>query len=280
MPSLTDVILGAFEDRRGESPLTSSEIVHIAQKQYADAERVPNANEIRGRLSRLASEGIVTRPERGHYELVRTDPQETAALTSLTELLEELLRPDARRRSVVWDATPYLDLAEDGAPGTRVIIEHANATSFRDELLTRWPTDRAIATWSEKQAGPLGTTLWNPTDQFISHDRIGLILVERERFGATGLTDRGVRTPFPERILCEFLGPTGPPDATPIVRSLLRDERLTLERLRQAADTMGVSTPLGALLVAAEDAVPPAMREAYLEDLPPVVRHVLEGRPR
>lgn len=59
---------------------------------------------------------------------------------------------------------------------------------------------------------------------------VGIIFVKLEKCGGTGFTNLGYQTPFPERILVEFLGNKGPPEVATIVRSLLHDPTVNLDR--------------------------------------------------
>lgn len=257
--------------------MTVGEITDAVREAFQDRNRHPSDNEIRGRLSTLTKEGILTRPERGRYALVRRKPEMTDALERLVDILTRKMRDSSLRRTVLWDATPYLELAADGGPGTRLVVEHKSAASVQDEVEVAWPDDEPVATWCVKKSGPLGPRLIEPDNLTPYRLSDGVVFVEREKFGATGLTPGGYRTPFPERVLVEFLGQDGPPETSSIVRTLLQDPDVRLDRLWAAAETLGVIEDVTALLAGVGMEVGPQMRADFVSKLSPVTRTLIEG---
>ena len=106
-----------MEEREPDAAMSVGEIVDAVREQLQDRDRLPSDNEIRGRLTSLKKEGILKRPERGRYALVRTEPEVTDDLERLVDIMSGKMRENTLRRTVLWDATPYLQLAEDGGPG-------------------------------------------------------------------------------------------------------------------------------------------------------------------
>lgn len=276
-PSVTSVILSVLEEQEPSTALSVGEIVESVSQRYDDQDRVPNDNEIRGRLTQLHNEGVVKRPERGRYMLVQTEPNETDALVQLVDVVSEISRQDAFRRTVLWDASPYLQLAEDGGPGTRLVVEHEHASSFRDEVEVAWPSDTHVATWTAKTTGPVGPMIWEPDSSALYRTPIGIVFVEREKLGATGVTPQGYRAPFPERIVIEFLGDDGPAEATAIVQTMLNDPTINFDRLWQAAESLGEAVTLGIMLAGLGTELRPELRTAFVARLPPVVTSLIGG---
>lgn len=276
--SISSVILSVFEEREPDTTMTVGQIVGAVQQRFEERDRLPADNEIRGRLSRLHKEGVLERPERGRYTLVRADPEETEELTQLADIIAKQVRPSALRRTVLWDATPYLHLAEDGGPGTRLVVEHETAASLQDEVEVAWPMENTVATWSTKTSGPLGTRLWEPDTPSPYRMPVGVVFVEREKLGATGVTPAGYRTPFLERILVEFLGETGPPEAATIVRNLLQDPTVELDRLWAAAETLGATVDLTALLAGLGPELRPELRTDFNAKVSPVTGTLIQGK--
>jgi hypothetical protein len=275
--SISSVILSVLEEREPDTTMSVQEIVEAVQQRFEERNRLPADNEIRGRLSRLLKEGVLERPERGRYTLVRTEPKETESLKRLVDIISKQVRPGALRRTVLWDATPYLHLAEDGGPGTRLVVEHEKAASLQDEVEVAWPVDNSVATWSTKTRGPLGTLLWEPNCPTPYRMPVGIVFVERKKLGATGITPGGYRTPFPERILVEFLGEDGPPEAASIVRNLLQNPTVDLDRLWAAAETLGATVNVGALLAGLGDELRPQLRTDFTAKLSPVTGTLITG---
>lgn len=276
-PSLSSVILSVFEEQEEDRKMTVAEITAAVKQRVEERNRLPADNAIRGRLSQLHKEGVLKRPDRGVYTLVRTEPKETKNLKQLVDIVSDRIRPSALRRTVLWDATPYLHLAEDGGPGTRLVVEHKKAGSFQDEVEVAWPNKTSIATWITKTSGPLGTLLWEPDNPTAYRVSMGIVFVERERFGGTGITPGGYRTPFPERILVEFLGEDGPPEAATIVRNLLQDPNVDLNRLWAAAETLGATVNVGVLLAGLRPELRPELRKDFTEKLSPVTGTLIKG---
>jgi hypothetical protein len=275
--SVTSAILSILEEQEPSTALSVGEIVERVSQRYDEQDRVPNDNEIRGRLTQLHKEGVVKRPERGQYMLVQTEPNETNDLVQLVDIVSEIVRPDALRRTVLWDASPYLQLAEDGGPGTRLVVEHEHASSFRDEVEVAWPADNPVATWTTKTTGPVGSMIWEPDGWAPYRTPVGIVFVEREKFGATGVTPRGYRAPFPERIVIEFLGDDGPAEATAIVQTMLNDPTVEFDRLWQAAESLGESVSLGIMLAGLGSELRSELRNAFVARLPPVVKSLIRG---
>lgn len=275
--SLSSVILSVFEDREAGTVLPVREIVESVKDRMNERERLPGDNEIRGRLSQLRKEGVLERPERGRYRLVRGEVNETGALIQLVEIISDRMRTDELRRTVIWDATPFLSLSEDGSPGTRLVVEHEQAGALEDEVEVEWSGDNSATTWITKGDGPLGVRLWEPSSVAPYRIDVGIVFAEREKLGATGLTEQGYRTPFNERVITEFLGDVGPPEAAPIVRSLLNDSDIDFERLWAASENMGVTVNTGALLAGMGDELRPELRSHFMENLSPAVTPLLWG---
>lgn len=275
--SLTSSILSVLEEQDPKTALNVGEIVDSVTQRYDESNRIPGANEIRGRLTKLRKEGVVERPERGRYMLVRTEPTETDHLVQLVNVVSEIVRQDALRRTVLWDASPYLQLAEDGGPGTRLVVEHEQAKSLSDEVEVAWPSDDQVVTWTAKTTGPVGPLLWEPEESAPYRIPVGIVFVERKKFGATGVTPQGYRTPFQERIVAEFLGENGPAEATPIVQTVLNDRTTTLDRLWQAAESLGADVNLGIMLAGLGSELRPELRDAFVAELPPVVKTLIRG---
>lgn len=116
--AVTSAILTVLEEQEPPTASSVREIVEGVSHQYDERDRIPGDSEIRGRLTQLHKKGIVTRPERGQYMLVRAEPNETTALSQLVDVVSGIVRQDVLRRMILWDASPYLQLAEDGGPGT------------------------------------------------------------------------------------------------------------------------------------------------------------------
>lgn len=269
--------MSVLENHQPATAVDVGEIVESVSQQYDEHERVPKDNEIRGRLTQLHKEGVVERPERGRYRLVQREPNETDELVQLVEVVSEFIRPEALRQTVLWDASPYLQLAEDGGPGTRLVVEHEHAISLRDEVAVAWPTDMDVATWTANTTGPLGPTIWAPDDSVTYRTPTGIVFVEREKFGATGVTPTGYRTPFPERVVIEFLGTDGPAEAAAIVQTMLNDPTTDFDRLWQAAASLGTAVPLASMLAGLGTDLRPELRTQFIDELPPVVTSLLGG---
>lgn len=274
--SVTSAILSVLEEAEPNAAMSVGEIVDRVSQRYNERDRVPGANEIRGRLTQLNKEGIVKRPERGQYVLSQTESNQTDDLAQLTSVISEIVREDAFRRTVLWDASPYLQLSEDGGPGRRLVIEHEQATSFRDEVAVAWP-DNQVATWTAKTTGPIGSIIWDPDESSTYRTPLGIVFVDRKKLGATGITPQGFRTPFPERVVIEFLGEDGPAEATAIVQTMLNDPTTNFDRLWQAAESLGETENLGIMLAGLGDRLRPELREAFVTRLPPVVQTLVRG---
>lgn len=274
---LSSAILTVFEDRKAGAVLSVREIVDSVTERIDDRERLPGDNEIRGRLTRLRKEGVLERPERGQYRLVRGTPNESGALIELVNIVSDRMRPDELRRTVIWDATPFLSLSEDGSPGTRLVVEHERAGALEDEVEVAWSGNTAVATWITKRRGPLGIRLWEPSDPAPYRMEVAIVFAEREKLGATGLTEKGYRTPFNERVITEFLGDDGPPDAAPIVLTLLDDSDIQFERLWAASENMGVTVDTAALLAGMGDELRAELRAKLPAKLSPAVTPLLWG---
>lgn len=275
-PSVTSAILSVLEEAEPNATVSVGEIVDRVSQRYDDRDRVPGANEIRGRLTKLKKEGIVERPERGQYVLSQTEPNQTDELSQLISVISEIMRKDAFRRTVLWDASPYLQLSEDGGPGRRLVIEHEHATSLRDEVEVAWP-DNQVATWTAKTTGPVGAMIWNSDESSTYRTPLGIVFVDRKKFGATGVTPQGFRTPFPERVVIEFLGDDGPAEATAIVQTMLNDPTTNFDHLWQAAESLGETDNLGIILASLGDKLRPELRKEFVTRLPPVVRTLVRG---
>lgn len=274
--SVTSAVLSVLEEAEPNAAINVGEIVERVSQRYNEREHVPGANEIRGRLTQLNKEGIVNRPERGQYVLSRTEPDQTNELSQLVSVLSGIVREEAFRRTVLWDASPYLQLSEDGGPGRRLVVEHEQAESFRDEVEVAWPESQ-IATWTAKTTGPIGSMIWSPDDSSTYRTPLAIVFVDRKKFGATGVTPQGFRAPFSERIVVEFLGEDGPAEATAIVQTMLNDPTTNFDRLWQAAESLGETENLGIMLAGIGDKLRPELRDKFEERLPPVVKTLVRG---
>ena len=274
--SVTSAILSVLEEAEPNAAVSVGEIVGRVSQRYDEGDRVPGANEIRGRLTQLNKEGIVERPERGQYVLSQAEPNQTTELAQLTSIVSGIVREEAMRRTVLWDASSYLQLSEDGGPGRRLVIEHEQATSFRDEVAAAWPDDN-VATWTAKTTGPIGSMIWNPANSPPFRTPLGIVFVDRAKFGGTGVTPQGFRAPFPERVVIEFLGDDGPAEATAIVQTMLDDPATNFDRLWQAAESLGETENLGIMLAGLGDNLRPELRDEFETRLPPVVRSLVRG---
>lgn len=274
--SVTSAIISVLEEAESNAAVSVGEIVNRVSQRYEKRDRVPGANEIRGRLTQLNKEGIVNRPERGQYVLSRTEPNRTDELAELTSVVSQIVREDAFRRMVLWDASPYLQLSEDGGPGRRLVIEHEQASSFRDEVEVAWPDDQ-VTTWTAKTTGPIGSMIWDSDESSTYRTPLGIVFVDRKKFGATGVTPQGFRTPFPERVVIEFLGEDGPAEATAIVQTMLNDPTTKFDRLWQAAESLGETENLGIMLAGLGDKLRPELHNEFVRRLPPVVQTLVRG---
>jgi hypothetical protein len=275
--SLSSVILTVFEDREAGAAISVKEVVEAVKNRLDARDRLPGDNEIRGRLAQLRKEGVLERPERGQYRLVRAEPNETEALIELVNLISNRVRPNELRRTVIWDATPFLSVSEDGIRGTRLVVEHDQAGALEDEVGVEWSGDRVAASWITKRSGPLGPRQWGPKESPSYRMDVGIVFAEREKLGGTGLTENGYRTPFDERVVTEFLGEDGPPEAAPIVRNLLNQSDLDFDRLWAASETMGVTLDTGALLAGMGEELSPDLRSQLVEKLSPTLKPLLWG---
>lgn len=274
MLSVRDAILDALAELHPGSTHGVDELERAVQQ------RRPNktsARDVRSRLVALRHEGVVERLERGQYRLARGTRHWTALERRLLDILNRAWRPEALARLVLWDATPYLDLSEDGAPGQRVVIEHEDAGGLRETIQQAWP-ERPVQ-WSVNGRGPLDGRLLEPDDE-VGRIDTGIILVERERIGASVLTPEGVRAPTLERIALEFMGMDEAPDiGLAVTQALLLRSELDHRRLWQAATAIGNRTDLATILTACYDRLPPKLRQEYRKRMPAVAALLMEERP-
>jgi hypothetical protein len=281
-PILRDLILEAVQDGRDR---TAKEILAAVQQQE------PGASEpsLRAKMSELVREGILTKLARGQYALMRVERKETAAEGLAARIARGVLKPKALARAVIWEATGYMAQAEDGAPGLRVVIEHAAADALKQAIEADWtPWVRLLGSkrpirapqtlaWVTKHRGPLGELLWEPDEAAPSKIDIGVVIVGPERLGGTGITPQGYRAPTHERIMAEFL--TDAVDgaaAYDILRASLRHPDFRVARAVQAAQSLGVRHHLWSLLAAAYDELPRPARAAFLDRAPGFLRGFLE----
>ncbi len=271
MKSLRDAILSVFEALSAEESVTQSD---LAERLEGAFDAPVQESSVRARLTGLRQEGVVERERRGHYKLVRAQHDETPALQELIRRATRFFRPEALRRAVVWDATPYLALTEDGAPGTRLVVEHPHVRLLRDELAAPRADQDPWHVVHKRTTKPLGDLIWSLDDDH-PWIKTGVLLLERERLGATGLTDHGYRTPFRERVLVEFLSlTTDPTIGSPIADWILHDSRTRFNRLWQAGQALNVLPDVAILLAALGPRLPaPLFRELQDATLP-VVREL------
>lgn len=264
--SVRDAILDALGELPPETSLSVEELAAAVDKRL---QRTPGkVSDVRARLVQLRQEGIVARLERGQYRLPRTDRDLTSLERRLADLLRQTWRPEALSRLVLWDATPYLDLGEDGAPGQRVVIEHPKAAELRDAIAYAW--DAPPTTWTARGRGPLDDRLFGP-DRPVSRIDVGVILVEQERLGGTALVPDGFRVPTTERIATEFMGLDSRPDVgAAVTQALLLRSELDYKRLWQAANALGNRTELVTILTACYDRLPEGLQDDYRKRLPRV----------
>lgn len=115
--SVTSATLSVFEEAEANAALSVGEVVDRVRQRYDDANRTPGANADRGRLTQLTKEGFLERPERGTYVLRRTEPNRTDDLATRTSLVADVVRADAFRRTVLWDAHPASSSRRTAGPG-------------------------------------------------------------------------------------------------------------------------------------------------------------------
>lgn len=276
-PSLESAVLAVLEETDPRGALSVQDIIATVTKPRAERDRSPGPNEIRGRLTHLYNQGVIMKPERGRYAPVRFNPPETKWVTRIADSLSNRIRREELRRTVIWDATPYLERSEDGGPGVRLVVEHAQAPVLRDEAMAAWPPNEPILTWTAKTQGPLGSLLWEPDEPPPNQIHTGILFAQRAKLGVTGLTARGYRAPFPERVMMEFLGFEGPSAATPVVQDILEGPDTDFRRLWQAAESLGRATDLATLLAGRLARLPPGLESEFLSRMPPVVRNLIEG---
>lgn len=273
MLSVRDAILDALAE------LPAGSTCGIDELERATEERRPgktSGRDVRSRLVALRHEGVVERLKRGQYQLARGSRQWTALEQRALEILNQAWRPEALARLVLWDATPYLELSEDGAPGQRIVIEHEEAGSLREAIQQAWP-ERPVQ-WSVKGHGPLDGRLLEPDRQAGRID-MGIILVERERIGASVLTPEGVRAPTQERIALEFMGMDEAPDVgAAVTQALLLRSELDHKRLWQAATAIGKRTDLTTTLAVCYDRLPLGLQQDYRKQMPAVAALLMEER--
>jgi hypothetical protein len=262
---------------------TAPRAMSVAEIKSALEARGLNAADkpMRGRLSELLAIGVVDHAARGQYEAVRVPAQETPYVDALRKVLGEQLGEGALRRTVLWDATPYLMLTEDGAPGARLVVEHAHAETLKDTLEQRWPGQETPYVWMaprhRNRAGPLGNSLWSPPHEGPSRIDLGVLLVAEDRIGGTGLTQQGSRTPFQERILLEFLAMDTDLDiGRPIVARLLGPD-FDVRRAWQCANALDVLPDFIALMSATYSKLTRHQQQEFRGRMPRLVQSYLGG---
>lgn len=273
--SVRNHILEVLED--APDGLSSEGLNQAVQEKYQGGKRTPAVREITGRLSTLRADGVVEHLERGRYRLARCEEATTPLVQAVAAILQGKFRAKPLRRLVLWDATPYLELTEDGAPGTRIVIEHASAAGLPEMLERDWPGDQRPAFWTTSTKGPLGELLWEPTDRPAGRIDAGVVLVDRERIGGTGLTEAGYRAPFQERVLLEFLEMESD-RGVPVIETLLMRSEADMPRLWASAHALGVLPDLNALLAGSLDRLPDGTANDFFDRLPQAVSHLIGGR--
>ncbi len=287
-PQLRDTILEVFQaDPRRD--LSAREILDAVVAQD------PTASEpsVRAKISELQREGILSKLERSQYCLLQIEhPTETPLEAIAAHQLRQILTPKAMMRAVIWEATPYLAQAEDGAPGVRLVIEHPAVDQLKGRIESAWhewtgPFDWGtrdhegapqLLAWDTSHKGPLGELLWEPDTASPTKIHLGIILVRAERLGGTGWTPQGYRAPTHERILTEFLTDTvDATAATDILRAGLMHPTFDVRRAQRAAHALGVSHHLHALLAAAHHQLPPRVKAQHLAAAPGFLKGFLEA---
>ncbi len=199
---LRDHILALLLEAKEEG-LSVQELHDQLEKQGTPAATGP----LRGRLSELLQIGVVDQIGKARYTLTRSHEALGEPIEGLVEFLHSYLRPEEMARTVVWDATPYLALSEDGVQGRHVVVETRLATQLLEVLNSEYESRKGHGAWlvprQHNRAGPLGGAL---TSEPRGHDPgMDIALVAEERIGGTAVNRRGFRTPFSERIMLEFL---------------------------------------------------------------------------
>lgn len=306
-PALRNLVLESFEDDL-RKVLRPAEILAAVKAQVPEADEAS----IRAKLSDWVQEGvlqkgnhdptravadgmnqrvresIVSRLAFGEYALREVAVKENPLEQAVANILAGVLKPKALRRAVIWDATPFLSLAEDGAPGVRLVIEHAAGPSIKDAIESNWATliskfpkgeKRPLQTlaWIVHRRGPLGDHLWEPERPGPSVIDLGVVIVADERLGGTGLTQHGYRAPSHERILTEFMAEElDAAAAHDILRAGLLHKTFSIKRAEEAARTLGTMYRLWTLLTAAQPQLPEPLRSQVLDKVPAYVRGFLE----
>lgn len=272
--TVRDQLLGILTE--SPEPLTVGDILAKLQAAGVSAKA---ENPVRGRLTQLVEEGVVEKPGRGTYGLARVQHVPTRLEATLYEMTKLTFKERALRTAVLWDATPFLELTEDGAPGHRLVFEHADAEQLKDVVESKWPEAQGRPhVWIVREKGPLGDAFLEPDHPSPGQIPLGIVLVPHERVGGTGLTPQGYRTPFPERVIAEFLGLGAPRDiAKDVVSRLIFRPEFNVERAWKAAHAFHVRGHLYALLAAAYRRLGPEARAAFRDRMPGVVQAALEG---
>lgn len=285
MEALRDLILDVLADLDEAEDIGQDELLQAVRNRSEPRRRTPTQSEVSGRLAILLKEGIVQREVRGRYRLTRLQGPRTDLERQVGRRLKDALRPAQLGRLVLWEATPYLDWSEDGAPGPRLVVEQPQASQLRDLVATSWPGAQRPALWRVSGRGPIGSELWTDPEESVLPGQAGVVLVEADRIGGTGLVSDGYRIPFRERILCDFLGLGGPdPDVgVPIVQNILLrpdgpEAPVSFKRLWQSATALKTEVDLSALLARLYERLDPETRKAFKGASSPTVAAFLEGR--
>lgn len=266
---LQDQILAILQ--REERGLTVKEIHAALEEMGAPAKTGP----LRGRLTELRHSGVVEKAGLGAYRLVRTDPPSSYAVEEVAGFLSGQLSPTELARTVIWDATPYLMLSEDGVSGRQVVVETPVGKTLVPIINQEFETRKLHGAWLaprwRNRAGPLGPILLEPQDRDAWHDFTGILVVAEERIGGTGLTRQGFRAPFPERILMEFMAMDADVDVgRAIVEHILRTG-IDIKRGWACAHAINVLPDYAALMASIYHRLSPSQRQQVRDLLPGVI---------
>lgn len=232
-----------------------------------------HANSVRSIVASLRSEGVVNQIGPGRYDLARVHHEPTQEQARTASILQEVLTPSGLAMTVIWDATPYLALSEDGPPGTRVVVEGKDADAVYWTVLAKWQESNWVARWGHK--GPIGHLLWG-TDEYRLKTQTGFFFLHKDRIGGTALTDAGYRVPYKERITLEFLDKRMDPDVANAILSHLVTKDFDVDLAWKSAKALGVQNYLTGYLAAKYHTLPKGVANQFLGLMPSVLKVVLE----
>lgn len=295
MTSIRAALLEALSGLKEDESISQEEILRRLASDPSRYSSPPTQSVVSGRLSELVKEGVAEKPERGRYRLARTSDSRTPLEAEMGSRLQKALRKEYFETLVLWEATSYLEWSEDGAPGTRLVIEYPDPMAIQNTVLNEWPRTETPTAWTIRRKGPIAAGLWNDPQLTVQPGKPAVVFVGSSRkktggrgplmagLGGTALVPAGYRMPLRERILCEFLGKDLDPDLgrTVIENLLLAEENgepLEFKRLQQAAEAIKVENELTVLLTAAFSRLPTPIQNEFADSLPPSLREYLEGR--